>query len=53
MLGVSERVVTGPGADGFLLLRPPGGPARLLGICAAVPGLCPDGRPSDPVDRHA
>ncbi len=53
MLGVSERVVTGPGADGFLLLRPPGGPTRLLGVCAAVPDLRPDGRPSDPVDRHA
>ncbi len=53
MLGVSERVVTGLGGDGFLLLRPPGGPTRLLGVCAAVPDLRPDGRPSDPVDRHA
>ncbi len=53
MLGVSERVVTGLGGDGFLLLRPPGGPTRLLGVCAAVPDLRPDGRPSNPVDRHA
>lgn len=47
---VSECVLTGPGAGGFLLVRPPGGPATLLDFFVAVPGLGPTGRRLDPSD---
>jgi gamma-glutamyltranspeptidase / glutathione hydrolase len=42
-----ESALTGPGAGGFLLARPPGGPATLLDFFVAVPGL-DLGRPHDP-----
>lgn len=48
MAAVSESVLTGPGAGGFLLVRPPGGPATLLDFFVAVPGLGPGGRRLDP-----
>jgi len=41
---VAESPLTGPGAGGFLLVHPPGGPARLLDFFVAVPGLGPRGR---------
>lgn len=50
---VSEAVLTGPGAGGFLLVRPPGGPATLLDFFVAVPGLGPGGRALDPHHLHA
>ena len=50
---VTEAVLTGPGAGGFLLVRPPGGPATLLDFFVAVPGLGPRGRALDPADLHA
>ena len=50
---VAEAVLTGPGAGGFLLVRPPGGPATVLDFFVAVPGLGPDGRRLDPDDLHA
>lgn len=50
---VAEAVLTGPGAGGFLLVRPPGGPATVLDFFVAVPGLGPDGRALDPDDLHA
>lgn len=53
MAAVSESVLTGPGAGGFLLVRPPGGPATLLDFFVAVPGLGPDGRALNPDDLHA
>ena len=50
---VTEAVLTGPGAGGFLLVRPPGGPATLLDFFVAVPGLGPQGRRLDPDRLHA
>lgn len=50
---VTEGVLTGPGAGGFLMARPPGGPARLLDFFVAVPGLGPGGRAPDPAEMHA
>ncbi len=50
---VAEAVLTGPGAGGFLMVRPPGGPATVLDFFVAVPGLGPDGRRLDPRDLHA
>ena len=50
---VAEAVLTGPGAGGFLLVRPPGGPATLLDFFVRVPGLGPEGRALDPSDLHA
>ena len=50
---VAEAVLTGPGAGGFLLVRPPGGPATVLDFFVAVPGLGPGGRALDPADLHA
>jgi len=50
---VAEAVLTGPGAGGFLLVRPPGGPATVLDFFVAVPGLGPRGRRLDPDDLHA
>lgn len=41
---VAESPLTGPGAGGFLLVRPPGGPATVLDFFVAVPGQGPDGR---------
>lgn len=42
---VAESPLTGPGAGGFLLARPPGGPATVLDFFVSVPGQGPDGRP--------
>lgn len=50
---VAEAVLTGPGAGGFLMVRPPGGPATILDFFVAVPGLGPSGRRLDPADLHA
>lgn len=50
---VTEAVLTGPGAGGFLMVRPPGGPATLLDFFVSVPGLGPGGRALDPADLHA
>ncbi|MEO2058006.1 MAG: gamma-glutamyltransferase, partial [Thermoleophilia bacterium] len=50
---VAEAVLTGPGAGGFLMVRPPGGPATLLDFFVAVPGLGPTSRQLDPADLHA
>ncbi len=50
---VAEAVLTGPGAGGFLLVRPPGGPATILDFFVAVPGLGPQGRRLAPEDLHA
>jgi gamma-glutamyltranspeptidase/glutathione hydrolase len=50
---VAEAVLTGPGAGGFLMVRPPGGPATVLDFFVSVPGLGPDGRRLDPDDLHA
>jgi gamma-glutamyltranspeptidase / glutathione hydrolase len=50
---VSESVLTGPGAGGFLMVRPPGGPATILDFFVAVPGLGPGGGRLDPADLHA
>ena len=50
---VAEAVLTGPGAGGFLMVRPPGGPATILDFFVAVPGLGPGGRRLDPADLHA
>ncbi len=47
---VAESPLTGPGAGGFLLARPPGGPAALLDFFVAAPGLGPAGRALDPGD---
>jgi gamma-glutamyltranspeptidase/glutathione hydrolase len=44
---VAESPLTGLGAGGFLLARPPGGPAVLLDFFVAVPGLGAGG-PADP-----
>ena len=53
MSAVAESVLTGPGAGGFLLVRPPGGPATLLDFFVSVPGAGPGGRVLDPDDLHA
>jgi gamma-glutamyltranspeptidase/glutathione hydrolase len=50
---VAESVLTGPGAGGFLMVRPPGGPATILDFFVAVPGLGPEGRRLDPDHLHA
>ena len=47
---VAESPLTGPAAGGFMLIRPPGGPATLLDFFVAVPGLGPGGRRLDPTD---
>lgn len=49
----AESPLTGPGAGGFLLARPPGGPAVLLDFFVAVPGLGPAGRALRPEDLEA
>jgi gamma-glutamyltranspeptidase/glutathione hydrolase len=50
---VAESPLTGPGAGGFMLVRPPGGPAVLLDFFVAVPGLGPGGRRLRAEDLHA
>lgn len=50
---VAESVLTGPGAGGFLMVRPPGGPATILDFFVSVPGLGRAGRRLDPADLHA
>ncbi len=50
---VAESPLTGPGAGGFMLVRPPGGPAVLLDFFVAVPGLGPRGRRLREEDLHA
>lgn len=50
---VAESPLTGPGAGGFMLVRPPGGPATLLDFFVAVPGLGPGGRRLRHEDLHA
>jgi len=50
---VAESPLTGPAAGGFLLVRPPGGPARLLDFFVAVPGSGPGGRRLAPGDLHS
>lgn len=50
---VAESPLTGPGAGGFLLARPPGGPATLLDFFVAVPGLGPRGRRLDPSELRS
>jgi gamma-glutamyltranspeptidase/glutathione hydrolase len=47
---VTESPLTGPAAGGFMMVRPPGGPATLLDFFVAVPGLGPGGRRLDPAD---
>lgn len=49
----TESPLTGPGAGGFLLARPPDGPAVLLDFFVAVPGLGPSGRPLDPAELNS
>lgn len=44
---MAENPLTGPGAGGFLLFRPPGGAARVIDFFVQVPGLGPDGRRLD------
>ena len=41
---VAESALTGPGAGGFILVRPPDGPAVVHDAFAAAPGLGPGGR---------
>lgn len=50
---VAESPLTGPGAGGFMLVRPPGGPAVLLDFFVAVPGLGPRGRRLREAELHA
>lgn len=47
---VAESPLTGPGAGGFMLVRPPDGPAVVLDFFVAVPGSGPGGRRLDPRD---
>jgi gamma-glutamyltranspeptidase/glutathione hydrolase len=49
----AETPLTGPGAGGFLLLRPAHGRAVLLDFFVSAPGLGPEGRPLDPADLWA
>lgn len=50
---VAESPLTGPGAGGFMLVRPPGGPGTLLDFFVAVPGIGPGGRRLRQEDLHA
>lgn len=51
--GVAESPLTGVGAGGFLLARPPGGPATVLDFFVAAPGLGPRGRPMDAAELRS
>lgn len=44
---MAENPLTGPGAGGFLLFRPPKGAPKLIDFFVQVPGLGPDGRRLD------
>jgi gamma-glutamyltranspeptidase / glutathione hydrolase len=50
---VAESPLTGPGGGGFLMARPPGGPAVLLDFFVAVPGAGAEGRRLDPRDLRS
>lgn len=50
---VAESPLTGPGAGGFMLVRPPAGEAVLLDFFVARPGLGPEGQRLNPRDLRS